>query len=541
MAEGWGPVDRRDFLRLGALGAAGAAGLWLPTGCAPPPRYQPPSNGTPFSCGVLSGLHSPTEVVLWTRLDPELAPGATSVAWELATDAGLSNVVASGTHEVGPAADFTAKVLVGGLDPDRSYWYRFSVANGPSPIGRARTLPTPEATTPLRVAFSSCQKWTSGWYTAWGGIANEDVDAVLWLGDYIYESGASPTPGDVRLDTVGTANDLDSYRAKYRLHRSDPLLQAGHAAHPFVPIWDDHEFKNNYNRTDLLTDAARAAAAYRVWFEYMPVMPIDGTRIHRNLRWGTTADITLLDTRQYRDRQANGFLPDDQEAGLGIGQVVAEAVQPGRTILGESQRQWLLDGLDDAQADGVVWKLIANQVMIAPWRILDLDEPLLNQLNPTAPRHDGIYLNMDSWDSYMWERDVVLGHLADNDISNVSFLTGDVHMFFQSSLRANFDDDTSPFVANEFVGGAVSSQAIQILRNDDVSLALENIWRGFNPGFRYCDFRRNGYAVVDATHDAMSVTYRAVRVFEPNQPVASTVRFTLTPGNPTPVTEGLIP
>lgn len=535
-----GRFDRRTFLR-GSAGAVGAVYLGGATSCTPP-TYSPSPNGTPFTSGVLSGLHSSTEVVLWTRIDPDLAAGPATIHWGISTTPDMSNVIAAGPVAVGPDADWTAKVLVGGLDPDRSYWYRFGTGDHHSPTGRARTLPAPGSSPDrMRLAFGSCQLWTAGWYNAWAGIAAEDVDAVLWLGDYIYESASTvPSFWAVRRDTVGAADTLDTYRGKYKLYRSDPLLQRGHAAHPFVPVWDDHEFVNNCNRFSNLDDPARAAAAYQAWFEYMPVWPIDGTRIHRSHRWGRLADISMLDTRQYRDRQA-GYTPPDDYPTVGFGPAVIDAGRPGRSILGDAQRTWLLDGLSGAQDDGVRWKLIGNQVMIAPARLVDLDTPELRALNPNLPLHDGLYVNLDSWDSYFWERDRILAHLADDSIDNVSFLTGDIHSFWQASMRADYDDDTSPIVANEFVGGSVSSPAANAVGSDDLGYFIERQARSWNPAFRYADHRRNGYGIVDATPEKMDVTYRVTRVRDLGHHVGTSVRFGMTAGDPIPTLDRINP
>jgi len=529
-----GEFDRRTFLRAG-VGGAGA--LWIAgsaTSCAPSPTYAPPPNGTPFTLGVLSGLHSASEVVLWTRLDPAAAPGATSIRWEVGTTPDLTTVVESGDVTVDGGADWTAKVLVGGLAADRSYWYRFVVDGRPSPVGRARTLPAPGSSPDrLRLVFASCQNWVAGWYNAWAGIAAEDVDAVVWLGDYIYEAGGNGL-ASVRRDTVGSVSDLAGYRAKYRLYRSDPLLQAGHAAHPFVPIWDDHEFDNNYHRFTVLEHPQQAADAYRAWFEYMPVWPIDGTRTYRSVEWGRLATLPLLDTRQYRDRQPNGYQSVDVEQYVGAGDTIREAAAPGRTLLGTTQREWLFDTLDAAQADGVRWKLIGNQVMISPIRPIDLDTPELRQLFPELPRHNGVFVNMDSWDGYQWERDLVLAHLADQHVADVTLLTGDIHTFWQSSLRADFDDPTSPVVANEYVGGSISSPGPNVIDNDDFGRWLEQASATWNPAFRYTDFRRNGYGVVDATPDRLDVSFRATRVRTLGVPVTTSVEFGVTPGSPVP-------
>ncbi|MEZ5321959.1 MAG: alkaline phosphatase D family protein [Microthrixaceae bacterium] len=528
--------DRRTFLRAGA-GGVGVAAL-AAAGCAP--EFVAPPNGTPFTLGVMSGLHSHEAVVLWTRLEPSLAPGVDSLDWVLSTSSDLTRPVAGGTVAVGQSGDFTAKVLVDRLDPGHEYWYRFEATRppsgrvlAPSPVGRARTLPSPGSSPGrVRLAFASCQNWGYGWYNAWDAIATDDLDAVVFLGDYIYET-TSFALTSVRKDPLGTVSTLDGYRAKYRLYRSDPSLQAGHAAHPFVPIWDDHEFHDGYNRLDVEGDPLRAAAAYRAWFEYMPVWPIDGTRIYRNLRWGSLANLSLLDTRQYRDRQANGFQGPGSEPFVGAGQTIVEAAQPGRTILGATQRDWLYGQLEEAQAAGVPWKLIGNQVMIAPLRGLDFDSPDFRRFFPDGPPHDGVYFGMDSWQSYLWERDQVLGYLADRGIENVSFMTGDIHSFWQMTMRADMDDERSPRVANEFVTGSISSPGVNVIDNDDLANLVESAAAQWVPAFNYTDHHHNGYGIVDARPDAMSVTYRTTKVRERGVGVRSSMRFDLQVGEPT--------
>ena len=216
----------------------GAAAIgWASTACAPVPAPT-----TLFSLGVAAGLHSDSEVVLWTRPDPLIDAGVSSLEWEVAPDPGFSTVVASGSAAVDTTADHTVKVLVGGLTPDRSYWYRFIAGSSSSPVGRARTLPAPGSSVDrMNLAYASCQAYANGYYASWRSIASQDVDAVLFLGDYIYESGLIQAFGTVRPETLADARTLDDYRAKYRLYKSDPDLQSAHAAHPFAPVWDDHE------------------------------------------------------------------------------------------------------------------------------------------------------------------------------------------------------------------------------------------------------------------------------------------------------------
>lgn len=531
-------MDRRQFLRAGAGGlgvmalGGGLAACTTPGG-AP---WIPPSNGTPFTLGVMSGLHSSSEVVLWTRLDPDLVPGAGELTWQVATDAAMANVVASGTVAVGPGSDHCAKVLVGGLEADRSYWYRFGVDGVSSPMGRARTLPD-ESSSPdrLRLAFASCQEWGAGYYNGWAGIASEDVDAVVWLGDYIYE-----TPSAIngrRLDPSDEPHTLEEFRAKYRLYRSDPDLQAGHSAHPFVPVWDDHELFDNFNRLDIVHQPERAAASFRAWFEYMPVWPIDGFRIHRSMRWGRLADLFLLDTRQFRDPQPGG----NGGAYVAGGDLIVEASRPDRSLLGTAQRDWFIDGLGAAHDDGVTWKLVGNQVMITPWRIADLDEPWRRELGVMFPRNDGVYLNLDSWSGYLAERNTILDGVARDGISNLSFLTGDVHMFWQSTLQADYDDVASPWVANEFTGGSITSTGIGNSVGPGPAAYVEQLTSPWSPAFNYVDLRRNGYGVVDCTPERMVVDYRVCDVYYRGTPVTTSMRFTVANGDPIPEVEAINP
>jgi alkaline phosphatase D len=497
-------MDRRSFLRAGA-GGAGVAALGV-TGVACAPSPVGPTPTEVFSLGVASGLHSHTQVVLWTRVEPLIAPGVTSVDWEVATSASFGTVVAAGTAPVGPANDHTVKVLAGGLDPDRSYWYRFLAGGEASQVGRARTLPAPGSPQArLRLAFSSCQNYASGYYTAWRQIAAQDVDAVLFLGDYIYESALVAALGAVRAEPLGTARTLADYRAKYRLYKSDPDLRAAHSAHPFVPIWDDHEVTNDWDSGILSTDPARFAAGQQAWFEYQPIWPISASRIHRDLQWGSLGHIFMLDGRQYRDRHRDGRLP------AGVAPLTHFETRVGRTMLGQAQRDWFTGGLSSAQAAGTTWKIVGNPVMIAPIRVLDLDTPVLRALNPDLPKHAGLYTNtaFDSWDGFVWERDVVLGHLENGGpsgapIENTVFVTGDYHSFWTSALTSDFDRPGAPVVAHEFASGAISSSggaySEAFLYGEGYNIPAE-------PAFEYVDLVHNGYGLLEATPSELTVTY----------------------------------
>lgn len=516
-------MDRRSLLKAGAFGAAGlAASQWV-AGCTMPttPAAFPVPPDPFFDCGVLSGIHDHTSAVLWTRVAPAATGGPVDVVWEVATDPTFAKVVSKGTGTASAETDGTVKVLAEGLAPGSTYFYRFVVDGRTSRTGRTKTPPTPgNEGGRVRLAVAACQNYPSGYYPAWRGIADEDVDAVVHLGDYIYESGGYVPLTDVRRDPVGPATDLATYRAKYRLYRTDPDILDAHARHAFLPIWDDHEFVNDYDRVTILEEPDRAAAAYRAWFEYQPVWPVDGTRNYRRVRWGNLVDLSLLDTRQYRDAHPNG---GKLSLSLTVDGPATEVAAVDRTILGEAQRRWLLDGLGAAQDDGVAWKLVGNQVMISPIRILDLDEPVVREAKPDLTKHAGLYLNTDAWDGYQWERDLLTKFLFDEGVRNTAFLTGDIHSFWQSDVVRDYDEDYSPVVAQEFVCGSVSSRAADFLGAlaDGVSTAA----LGLRPGFRYCDLVRRGYGVVDCTADGSVVQYRHTDALYPVAPMVDGSRF----------------
>lgn len=517
-------VDRRRFLLAGG-GALGAVAAGSVLGCTPPAPVAP---GV-FNTGVASGLHSATEAVLWTRVELANAPAVGAVDWEVATSPTFGSIVATGAAPVSVASDGCVKVLVGGLQPDTSYWFRFTGGGATSPTGRCRTLPLHGASpSELSLAFCSCQSYGNGYYGAWRDIAAQDLDAVVFLGDYIYESYLVQLLRSVRPEPTAEVDTLEEYRAKYRLYRSDADLQAAHAAHPLVPIWDDHEIVNDYDRLIFAEDPVRAQAAYQAWFEYMPVWPTDGTRIHRNLRWGDLADLFLLDGRQYRDQHLGTSLLGI----LGLSVMTQDLQAPGRSLLGADQRQWFLDGLDAAQADGVRWKLVGNPVMIAPIRLVDLDTPELSALDPDLPTHAGLYLGTDSWDGFGWERDLILSHIRDAGVADVAFLTGDQHSFLAAPLTADFDDPSQQPVAYEYTGGSITSP----------SGITENALAGglgsypTQPPFDHMEIRRNGYGSVRLSPSEMEVTFHELLPTTPAAVPTPTVRFTATPGVVQPVT-----
>jgi len=502
-------ITRRQLFAAGA----GTAGTLALASCTPFPAVTPVDG--PWDCGIASGLHSPTAAVLWARFAPA-ALSTVDIGWEVASDPTFGSVVAAGTVTTGPDTDGCAKVLAEGLAEGTRHWYRFRVGDRSSPVGHTKTLPgSDEVPDVTRLAVGSCQEFSSGFYPAWRAVAAADLDAVLFLGDYIYESAGEVSPlWGVRDDPSEGAVDLATYRAKYRMYRTDPDLRAAHAAHAFCPVWDDHEVRDNYHRGTLVEDPARAAAAYRAWFEYQPVWPIDGTRIHRRLRFGRLADLSMLDTRQYRDPNPKRDLLVSTNAAPGS--VVHAA---GRTLMGVDQREWLFDGLGEAQSDGVTWKVLGQQVMLAPLRAIDLDDPVLG----AGPDHAGVYFNVDQWDGYTAERDLLTGFLHDEAISNTAVLTGDIHSFWQASIHLDQEVAASPVVAQEFVCGSISSTAVGFL--PDLADAFAGLTKGFSPAFRWVDWKRRGYGLLEMTPEDMHVEYRTVDPRSRFSPDRRTVTF----------------
>ncbi|MEO8256183.1 MAG: alkaline phosphatase D family protein [Acidobacteriota bacterium] len=433
-------LSRRSFLAGGmALGAV-RSGLAQTAR----PRFQT----SPFTLGVASGDPAPDGAVLWTRLAPDpltgggMPPAAVDVAWEVARDDRMRQIVRRGTAVARHELAHSVHVEVDGLQENRPYWYRFHAGGVASPIGRTRTLPSAGAAVDrLRFAFASCQHFEFGYFTAYDHLAAEDLDLVFHLGDYIYEGSRRPDPEIPRQHLDPEAATLDQYRRRYAQYRLDPALQAAHAACPWVVTWDDHEVENNYAGalSSRVVPAGqfldRRAAAYQAYYEHMPLrrtaLP-DGpsARLYRRFAYGSLGTFFVLDTRQYRT---------DQPCGDGLAAPCGEMFDPAATMMGAPQRAWLLEGLDRSRAR---WNIIPQQVMMA---------------GVDFSRDAGRRLSMDHWSGYQVERTRFLQFLADRRPGNPVVLTGDVHNHWVNDLKVDFDDPKSPIVGTEFVGTSISS------------------------------------------------------------------------------------
>jgi alkaline phosphatase D len=477
-------LKRRDFLGL-AAGAAVAGSL---QGCAGRIRRRSRFASDPFTLGVASGYPTPDGIVLWTRLAPSpleplggMSPEPATVGWEVATDEQMRRVVASGVESVVPEWGFSVHAELRGLAPGRDYWYRFAAGDARSAIGHTRTAPAISASIPrLRVALASCQQYEHGYYAAYRHMLSDQLDCIVHVGDYIYEHSW----GDhlVRRHEAAESYTLEDYRARYALYRSDPDLAAAHAACPWLVMWDDHEVDNDYV-SDISRDGAdphvflaRRAAAYRAFYEHMPLprgaMPSSrGARLYAARAFGNLASVTLLDQRQYRSRQA--CRPEGKPGGQRVAPC-AELDDPARTVLGAEQERWLQSTLLASRAR---WNLLAQGVLMS---FVDEDPG------------EGRRFWSDGWSGYPPARKRLLDFLAERRIPNPVVLSGDIHSFVAGTLNVTPEDPGSPAVATELVTTSITSQGIP-------DHLVKNI--AANPSIAYVSSAHRGYVRLDITRE----------------------------------------
>lgn len=524
-------IGRRRFLGWAGAGAAAVlagTGAWDAGVAAAAPRA---TRGTdPFTLGVASGDPAADSVVLWTKLAPEpfaadgrggMPDRPVPVLWEVADDERMTRIVRRGQVLATPELGHSVHPEVGGLAPDRVYHYRFRVA-GPggavSPVGRTRTTPRPGDTpSSLAFAFASCQNWGDGHYTAYEHMVREDLDLVVFLGDYLYEATIDETKRGQAppASAVAEPTDLASYRTRWALYKSEAPLQAAHAAFPWITVFDDHEIENNW-AADVSEDddepdqdravfRARRAAAFATYYEHLPLRAAQlpkgpDMRLYRRLSYGTLADFTMLDTRQYRD---------DQSCGDTWTTDCADRFDERRTILGAPQREWLLDGFTRSKAR---WQVLGNQ---APMGLTDREPGPVTEVNT------------DPWDGYVADRNRVLGAAADAGVPNLVVITGDRHQNYAGDLLRSFEEPGSPVVASEFVGTSISSKG----DGEDVGEQLRAIQEA-TPTLRFVNDQR-GYVRVDLTPGEWRSSFRVMdRVERPGGSLSTRAVWAVEDGRP---------
>lgn len=454
----------------------------------------------PFTLGVASGDPLPTGVILWTRLalDPAAADGAmptddVPVRWQVAVDADFGSLAAEGVATAPAALGHSVHVDADGLDPDTEYHYRFTVSGHTSPVGVTRTFPADDASPDrFRFAVATCQDLQFGRYGAWAhAAADGDLDAVLFMGDYVYELPAfdvSPEQDGSRMWRTDTAVSVDDFRIRYAQVREDPALQAAHAMAPWIVLWDDHEVTDNYTGDTSYTDPdpddlrSARAAAYQVWYEHMPVrLPapadiVDGETypVYRAYRYGDLIDLATLDSRQYADPTS---CRETSSGDRGPG--CEQRLDPDRTLLGSEQFDWLADHLEASTAR---WTVLGNPVMLAGF-------------DANAGEGEPEYY-LESWDGYVAERERLLALLA--EVESPIVVTGDFH----ASFVLDVTDASGAAVAPEFLVTGISS------------LPFDAPTAG-NPQVRYAQ-AGNGYLVCEVTPERWTTEFRhVVDVWDP--------------------------
>jgi alkaline phosphatase D len=512
-------ASRRHLL---GLAAASATTLWLPRSAWSQPRF----GSNPFTLGVASGSPTHDSVVLWTRLHLQglfgssLGRDALTVRWEVAHDDQFARIAHSGQSMASPELAHSVHVEVAGLEPDRWYFYRFMAGDVISPVGRTRTFPAPNAVAArLRLAYASCQRWEHGYYSAYRHMRDENLDAVLFLGDYIYEYPGAVNA--VRLPnmtpSLGFVITLDDYRARYALHKADADLQAMHAVCPWLMTWDDHEVQNDYaglqpgnsSAADVFSNpvdfARRRAAAYQAYYEHMPIRAANlsqaiagllnhtsgaDLRIYNRVDFGNLATLYLLDTRQYKDP-----LVCTKGGNPGSSQVNPASCpawhDPKRTMLGGQQEAWLSAELSQSARSAPRWNVVGQSTLFGQ--------------RDNKPGPGQVFFN-DGWDGYSAARTRLTDALQKHAVPNAVFLGGDVHENWVGHIKADYAQTASAqagaSIGVEFCGTSITS------RSGGNAKIPERLTE--NPHFVFADAERKGYGVVEFTPRQLSATLRVV-------------------------------
>ncbi|MCB0632428.1 MAG: alkaline phosphatase D family protein [Saprospiraceae bacterium] len=490
------------------------------------PQFNP--DWAPFYHGVASGDPLSDRVIIWTRVTPEdLGPGEVPVEWRMATDPELSNVIASGNAMATLQQDFTVKVDVSGLDPGTTYYYGFTALGRHSLTGKTKTTPIAGNIDHFKFGVVSCSNYQAGYFNAYGQLAKRtDLDAIIHLGDYIYEYadrvyGNNVVWQDRNLEPEHEIISLEDYRTRYSTYRLDTNLIRLHQQYPFITIWDDHESANDSyalgaENHDEATEGSwtdRKQHAKQAYFEWIPIRDNAQSQVYRRIQYGDLIDLILLDTRlEGREQQIN----DIEDEAL---------YDPDRTILGVEQKAWLKDQLDNSTAQ---WKIIGQQVIFA-----ELNVGWAGSLvDSTYAATESAFL--DIWDGYPAERTEIINYISGNVIDNVVILTGDFHCSFgfdiadppvavtlqevqelglQPFYQANDKYDAATgvgSVAVEFAtpsitsanfdenAGALAALAIQLQINKEAKVANGTVSLGNpNPHMKYVDLVQHGYYILD--------------------------------------------
>ncbi|WP_019193289.1 alkaline phosphatase D family protein [Corynebacterium timonense] len=511
------------------------------TGARPLPG-APESPYSHFMHGVASGDPTPESVILWTRVTvgPEAMPGSgvgedARVAWEVATTPKFTEIVRAGEVVASAGSDHTVHVDPHGLAPATVYYYRFSFNGVYSPTGRTKTAPAYDAQLDqLSFAVASCANWESGYFAAYRDMAErgerDEFDAVVFLGDYIYEypvgeyAGKSGVarPHSPEHETITLAD----YRIRHGRYRQDLNLQRAHAAAPWIVVWDDHETANDSwregaeNHTEGAEGSfiARRDAGQRAYFEWLPVratLPSEGGHIYRSLQFGNLVNLTMMDLRTYRDEPPSRV----------------DAYAEGRTMLGSEQFEWLTAAVRTSTAK---WNVMGNSVMVAPMVLGRMPETSSNAIiaNQMLGRFStlvtGVPVNTDQWDGFASARAQLFDVLAADD-AHVLFLTGDIHTEWANSVVHNGRELGCELVTASISAPNVDEWVTETVRvytpqHSPITRLAQDFVRGQNPWVNHVDLDAHGYSVARIRPDEVAMEYyRVSDVEHPEAPVGLAV------------------
>ncbi len=434
----------------------------------------------PFYHGVASGDPLSNAVILWTRFtDDTLSIDSVEINWRIATDTSMVNVINSGNGFAHVENDWTFKVDASGLSPDTWYYYDFEAFNYHSIRGRTKTAPLGDNDS-ARFAVVSCSNYEHGYFNAYRYLRDRnDFDAVIHLGDYIYEYAAGGySAGIVDRDNEPTNEiiTLEDYRVRYSHYRLDDDLRDLHQQYPFINVWDDHESANdsyvdgaqNHSPSTEGPWIERKSNATQAYHEWLPIRsPVPGDlQIYREINYGDLMSLYMLDTRLEGRSEQGGTSSD-----------------PNRTILGQNQFTWLTNEL---KTSNTKWNILGQQVMIAPLEVF------------------GATLNDDQWDGYDYERTRLYDSITLNGIDNIIVLTGDIHTSWVNDIPlSNYDaSNCTGSVGVEYVVTSVTSPGLGFLgtvAGGTISL--------FNPHIQYTNLSEHGYMILDVSKDKVTGNY----------------------------------
>ncbi len=487
-----------------------------------------------FPQSVASGDPQPHGITLWTRVVPSQSQQI-RVAFEVALDSEFKSHVLRGVAQTDESKDYTLKVQLNDqkLKPYTTYYYRFIYKGTASRTGRFKTLPKKDAEIArARFGYINCQDYTNGYYNAYRFLAAEDIDFVVFLGDYIYE-----TVSDTSFQQQGirplqlpsgqlAASTLEDYRFLYQTYNADPDLQLLREHVAFISIWDDHEFANDcfgenapdqfpFNKPDL------RQAANQAWAEHTPTSilfddqkePLDSIQIYRTFKFGILLELVLTDERLYRNGPPCDDLEAQQQRYLTEKRYIVPDCQgrndTTRTMLGLEQRQWFLNQITQSSR---IWKIWGNEVMTMQLKVQSaFATQLLGQQSPD------LFVDLDQWDGYPLERTLIFKTLSDAGVKNFVTITGDLHTFVTGYQKVNFDNPFDPSVGVEFVvGSTTSSNLAEQSGPGSVGGSLPpidtvtQVLQASNLHIQYFNSTTHGYNLVEVTAEALTCTLKAV-------------------------------